>query len=478
MPVAPYREAGDDEHYSRLFAPSVRPEPDAYREALFALAETMGDDGKRVCEGKPEIPIDAGYTYFGQFLDHALTCDPTRPREVWTLEDDQLKNERTSRLDLDHLYGVGPNQGEASAHFESDGARLKVGPVIDSLLQHGPEQRSFDLGIDERGNLLIGDDRAADNLILREITAVFARLHNRAVEQFRATISNPAELFEKAQRQSNWQFQRLICYDYLPQILDAGVYRSVFLKKKPKLKWQRFTVPVEFSGAAMRFGHSMVRDTYFLSEPLDDRTLVEIRAFGHTKAQLDPVHEIDWGFLFQNASASTPLSAQPIDTKIAATLLSLEHPPCLLYDPGATFSRTSGKISLPVVSMWRGAGLRLASGRVASEAFGHAPLTETELTTDSKGVPTAQGDVIKSYGLLPDPPLFYYLLKEAEVRNDANTLGPTGSQIIAETIYGALAADEDSIFRHPDAAKPILWDIAGGKEIKSLNELFALAPVL
>ncbi|MDP9004338.1 MAG: peroxidase, partial [Verrucomicrobiota bacterium] len=56
-------------------------------------------------QGTDTIP--AGYTYFGQFVDHDLTHDTTR------LEDSSpdvasISNGRTPHLNLEHLYRGGP----------------------------------------------------------------------------------------------------------------------------------------------------------------------------------------------------------------------------------------------------------------------------------------------------------------------------------------------------------------------------------
>jgi hypothetical protein len=118
--------------------------------------------------------------------------------------------------------------------------------------------------------------------------------------------------------------------------------------------------------------------------------------------------------------------------------------------------------------------LQLPSGQTAARALGDPPLTETELTCDCRGMITDQGKILRRAGLVEDTPLFYYLLKEAEVRANGNRLGPTGSRIIAETLYASLLFDPRSILNHPEAsAEPPTWIFTGSpKQFRSLATLF------
>ena len=184
-----------------------------------ALGSAMIDDGSRVSDDRPEILVDCGYTYFGQFLAHDLTKDVSSIDEAWRKEPEELENLQTPKLDLGVLYGDGPeSSGEL---YEDDRVRLKVG-------SSRPGGRSFDICVGADGGSVLADDRGAENLILRQMTAVFARLHNFAVEQFRGEIAAEKALFERARLQTQWQFQWLVCRDYLQTLLDPKVYKEVF----------------------------------------------------------------------------------------------------------------------------------------------------------------------------------------------------------------------------------------------------------
>jgi hypothetical protein len=453
---------------------------DAFRrhtEALQALVATMVDDKRRVCQHFPphwpEKLITAGYTYFGQFLHHDLTDDSSSLDEALRLAPEEIRNDRLPRFDLSNLYGDGPFAGRHTDLYEPGDVRLRVGPKNGTL-------HSFDLAT-SNGSLLIADRRASENVILRQITAFFARLHNIAVEQFRPEAGdNPQKLFARARLQTSWQFQRLIYEDYLPRVLDPDVYRTVFVENSPRVQWQMFSVPVEFSAAAMRFGHSMVRAEYFLSRTSRDLTLLELANRSRDPRSLEPEWAIEWGQFFQNASAdSQAITVRPLNAKITAPLHRLPLPALHVFNLGAPTS-SDGTINLPLLTLLRGAALALPSGQAAACAFGEPELNERELTCDCAGVPTAQGEILRAWDLLRETPLFFYILKESEVRAAGNHLGRTGSHIVAEVFHAARRYDPDSYVNRSEAREAWpQWELADGlAAYKSLSALFAIAPQL
>src|SRR5205085_6071113 len=155
--------------------------------------------------------------------------------------------------DLGVLYGMGPDSAASGMLY--DGIRLKVG---------GPAAW-FDLPMGTYNRPLAADRPSTENIIQRQMVAAFARLHNAAVDQFEKEFDDPDQVFERARLQLTWQYQWLICHDFLPRILDPEVYAEVFVAGRTRINWQRFSMPIEYAAAAFRFGHSMVRDQYQLS---------------------------------------------------------------------------------------------------------------------------------------------------------------------------------------------------------------------
>lgn len=469
--ITPFAESTPD-RYSRLFPPAPEcADFERSRAALSALACTMLDDGTRVSEERPEILLEVGYTYFGQFVAHDLTKDISSVDDAWRKNPDELENQQTPKLDLSLLYGAGPEI--SSELYENDGIRLKVGTL-------SAAGTSFDICTDAQGARVLADDRGGSNLILRQMTAAFARLHNFAVEQFRAEVNDKAELFTRARRQTMWQFQWLVCEDYLSHVLNLAVYNTVFRSGRTTVRWKVFSIPIEFAAAAMRFGHAMVRPNYLLS--LGQEMLLP-RILGRTpdRGVLGPELEINWGLFFQGAGSVGALTTRPIDTRLAHPLHELPVDLIGVVEVACPHFRIDqNPAQLPLRTLLRGAGLRLASGQTAARAFGQPVLTEAELTQNSRGEETEQGGILRSTGLVQDTPLWYYILKESEVRENGNRLGSVGSHIVAETIHAALRSDSDSYLNQTKIDLfPPLWNFPeGSKRIYGLSELFRVVPQL
>jgi hypothetical protein len=505
--LTPFYETGEH-HYAQLFEPS---KPRSLKDVIHVvtglghLVSRMTDDGTRVCkEEKVERAIDAGYTYFGQFVDHNLTDDQSGVGDVWAfkLRPQDILNVRSPRLDLGQLYGRGPWDATDKQLYEPRGVKLKVGAKIQSTLDPSAPPRSFDIAV-EKKKFLVADQRAGENIILRQITAVFARLHNQAVKQFSKSAGSLRELFERARLHTTWQFQHLVCADYLQQVLDPTVYASLFVPQRPGqlgtpmqpgtslIRWKSFSIPAEFSAAAMRFGHSMVRNSYRLRTDGAALNLSQLLKVGRSRRALPAELEIEWARFFTVSGGGTgPVAARPIDTRISDGLHQLPPQVLRLFNTG-----TVGlppfipipQLALPLITLLRGLGLRLASGQQVAAAFGHPVLT-TELALDCRGNRTPQGEILEQFGLTTDTPLWYYILKESEMQKDGseflngNYLGATGSRLVGETIHAALMTDPLSIWRHPDttaAGDFPDWDIGGRtRKLDNLGMLFGVAPQL
>jgi hypothetical protein len=425
----------------------------------------MLDDGSRVSNERPEILVDCGYTYFGQFIAHDLTKDTSSLDEAWQKEPEQIENLRTPRLNLDSLYGGGP--AASPELYENDQLRLRVASIRST-------GRQLDICTGRRGEHILGDDRNAENLILRQMTAAFARLHNFAVEQFECETTDRAAVFARARRQTEWQFQWLVVHDYLPTLLNLDVYRKIFVEKKYSCVWNEFSIPIEFSAAAMRFGHAMVRPNYMFAFGND---MLFEKIFGRTTecGPLSDNQQLNWGFFFQGAGDGGSVTARPIDTRLSAPLHDL--PADLIGVPEIAcphlrFSKHPAE--LPVRTLLRGAGLRLPSGQTIARAWGQSLLTPDQLRTDADGQLTLQGEILAAAGLLQETPLWYYILKESELLETGNRVGPTGSIVIAETISGALRFDPNSFLNRAESKdSPPIWIFPDERvRIYGLSELF------
>jgi hypothetical protein len=109
------------------------------------------------------LQISAGYTYFGQFVDHDLTFDERANDLVTPTPVSSLVNGRTPQLDLDSVYGSGPS-GSASL-YEADGVHLKVGAILTGSNDAGAR----DLPRGANGQALIGDPRNDENRLVASV---------------------------------------------------------------------------------------------------------------------------------------------------------------------------------------------------------------------------------------------------------------------------------------------------------------------
>ena len=187
----------------------------------------------------------------GQFVDHDMTFDATSKLGVPT-EPSSVRNSRSPSLDLDSLYGAGPN-GSPKLYDPADTAKLKVG--FGGAFEDLPRARD--------GSAIVGDPRNDEHLIIAGLHTAFLLFHNHAVDVVRAEQPRVGvdRAFAEARRLATWHYHWIVLHELLPlfvgqalvdEILEGG--RRFY---KPALG-QAF-MPVEFQGACYRFGHSMVR---------------------------------------------------------------------------------------------------------------------------------------------------------------------------------------------------------------------------
>ena len=422
----------------------------------------------------PDIP--SGYTYLGQFIDHDVTFDPVSSLQRQN-DPEALNNLRTPRLDLDSVYGRGPADQPYLYQQQPDGdpAKLALGRAV----RHGSGRGACDLP--RLGNAaLIGDPRNDENLIVSQLQTVFVRFHNAVADHVRGQGFTRDDVFKEAQRLTRWHYQWVVVHDFLrahvvgPEIVDdilrgedyvvstlpgqAGDDRDAApfesLQRtivRPRLLFYCYEeqpfMPVEFSVGAYRFGHSMVRPSYFINDYLREATGEKrIPIFGKNRAP-DNVENLNgfrplpddfgfqWKFFFTVADeAFLPQPSYRIDDELVNPLGKLP------VDPPAP-----GLESLALRNLLRGVRLGLPSGQAVARAMGISPLTTDELDL-AKVAPS----------FAEHAPLWYYVLREASLRADGRRLGPVGGRIVAEVLIGLLEGDPFSYLRVEPGWRPTL----------------------
>jgi hypothetical protein len=443
-------------------------------EGLTELGSKMQDDPK---DRPKETPL-AGYTYLGQFTDHDLTFDLTPLRLAGKLPVEQTPNFRSARLDLDQLYGGGPNLSPFLYRRDSPrGAeRFLIGVTTPTLVaSHVFEASPNDLPRNSQGIALTGDPRQDENLIIAQLHVAFLKLHNLVIEQLeegklKSLGPKGATLFEQARRFVTWHYQWVVRYDFLQEILDPKIFKQISdnESKDAQDKHGDFEIPVEFSLAAFRFGHSMVRDEYSINDKhkkVSLKNLLELTGTGGGACPRLPADwVIDWQrFFFVGPARDFAQASRAIDTRIALGLHGLPTDLIRLFSMAPVSRSASAEETpdLPVRTLLRGARVGLPAGQDVARALGISPLSDTEIAHG----PHEQ--ILTKYGFHHKTPLWYYILKEAEVRNSGEKLGPIGSLIVGDVIMAALRRDPDSYL----SVDPIWVPTLPGRRKFGINHL-------
>ncbi|PYI91368.1 MAG: hypothetical protein DME97_13840 [Verrucomicrobia bacterium] len=462
--IEPYRSSPPD-RYCRLFRRNLREVGDGTIETLGHLAFSMMMDESPLPKAcwHPQPPV-AGYTYFGQFIDHDLTEDDTAIRDAGEREPWETVNYRGPWLNLSGIYDPAHDRGRWKSLYQDDGVRFRLGEPRRST--NGEE---FDLPLDDEGLPVLIDDRNNENIIIRQIHVIFLKLHNIAIEEVRADypFMPDRELFANAQDRVCWQYQYLVRHDFLAKVCKPSVFDELVTRNgTPTVDWRKgFSIPVEVAQAAFRFGHSMVRPSYTLSVSSGAVPLDKLLRSGRP-GPLRPADEVHWpSFL------TTGEFAMRIDTGIASPLFGLESKDIHSYvdTPSPHLPH-----ALPVRTLVRGAKSRLPTGQDVASKFGLTPIQAGPQKCN--GVSYDPGKYLRDLGLGEAIPLWYYILLEAEIDDDGHGayLGELGSRLLIETINGALREDPASyLSRFGPGWRPLPWKRTG-RVVTTLAELAKL----
>lgn len=358
---------------------------------------------------------------------------------------------RLAREELDHVDGACP----ASRHWATD--------------------------------VLIADGRNDDHTIISQLAALFMSCHNRAVDVLESTDPekksdrfNHVRLFERARQATVYLYRLIIWNDYLRRLLDPAVFDRYVpagisdAELPPFIKAQQvigihggFSVSVEFSHAVFRFGHSMLRRDYPFG-PKEERFDIDevLKRSSTSRPELMPVDErwiVDWPSFFGAQDAGQPVLSRPIGPRITA------------IGPAAVFvlnDEGEHEREIPIeVEKWGNKRpayglaihdlIRSMDGPVASVTDLIAFMqTDERLKAMVEASPllkdrALRSDVIQRWlekdspfpgikdvafsddeigFLATTPPLYLFVLIEAEHLHEGRRLGPLGSFIVAETI--------------------------------------------
>ncbi len=424
-------------------------------EALIDLGLAMVDRRMTDVAGDNRN-IPAGFTYLGQFIDHDITLDTTTLNEV-SQDPTTITNFRTPRLDLDSVYGLGPRVQPSLYDRHSPGrAKLLLGRTTVGGLVAIKAGLPHDLPRNPQGMAIVGDERNDENLLVAQTHVAFLRFHNAIVDRLAGTVADD-DLFDAARRAVVDLYQAMVIRDFLTKICDVNDVEAVLRDGRRFFRFETFGnygqpyMPVEFSAAAYRLGHSMVREEYShnrIFDPATFRLLFDFTAKSGAigtdgggpanKPTLPSDWIIDWRRFVDFGAAGVPLNfSRNIDPYLAPALHEIGRPPPV---PPATPQEKALR-SLAVMNLRRGVKMKLPSAQDLANFMGIPPLTPEQI-----GDPASEdGRAAKRHGLHESTPLWYYILKEAHVLHGGEHLGPLGSRIVAETFIGLLQGDPESI---------------------------------
>jgi Animal haem peroxidase len=396
--------------YARMF-PEL-PSFQAEEQFLYALGRAGGlcDCGDIEDSAESLGDAAAGWPIFGQFVAHDITADRSTLRAH--ADTAELHNARSPQLNLETLYGDGPT-GHPFLFQRDDPAKFLLG--LDGA----------DLQRNREGTAIIGDPRNDSHMLMSQLHLAMLKAHNAFVDEARLAGIVNDRVFEEAARLLRWHYQWVILHEFLPTLVGPALAEEV-LREGPQ--WfhpgHGAFIPLEFADAAYRYGHSQIRHRYRLNLQTDPVPLFpDLLGFRAVPRQ----HVIDWALFFDAPGTTFAQRSKKIDGKLVQALIEL---------PVAVTGECEIEAyhSLAVRDLQRGQGVGLPSGEALARYLGAAALTAEQVG-------------VASTGWSGETPLWYYILREADVFTGGHRLGPVGGRIVTEVLVGLIDADAKSFRR-------------------------------
>lgn len=443
-------EAGRSDRFGRMFhlPPFAEPTP-SVTAALRRLGAPGGllDARDQLSAGPVALITDpllnlvnanndtatAGVTFLGQFLDHDMTFD-TGSRLGQPTEPGRSVNARRPYFDLDSVYGLGP---AASPLLYDPADRVKLRIESGGLYEDLPREAS--------GRAIVADPRNDENVVLSGLQAAMILAHNHAVDLVRQAEPDldANDVFAAARQLLTWHYQWIIVHEFLPQVAGPAV-TSRLLAQGPRV-YRPATddafIPVEFQ-LAYRMGHSMVRPSYranftgnggapffaLVFDPSQEGAAVPSDLRGGVRG---PNRFVGWSTFFRFPGLEADVRPNKrIDTHLSTPLFEL---------PLGTIASGTPPLSLAERNLLRHLTWSAPSGQAIAARLGVPALTRTQLSELAAIHPK----------FVSATPLWYYVLKEAEVMEGGLRLGPVGARLVAEVFVGLLQSDSAS-YLHAD----------------------------
>ncbi len=468
--------------------------PDSLRDFLWEL--------RKYFRAEP-ASIPAGYTYLGQFIAHDISnfrgSDRHSVRDLpWENDygpnySSTVRNLRKPDFNLEGVYGQWQptNPGETPRADLIDRVSplpfLKVGATVPSGGPQSTASLTYPCDLPRKyksPEAIIVDQRNDEILMVAQTLLLFIKFHNALVlilskmEEYKDSAGNFKKdlIFEKARELNIRYYQTIVLTDFLPRIVREKCLQEV-INKDVNTSGMHYKpvsesfLPLEFSTAAFRFGHSMIRKEYDLNVFLSDekKTAANVSELqyrtGHAlMVSLPSGWIVDWSRFYETGSSKLNF-AEPIDTNLPRELLQL-RPEIKYYSNG----RAS---SLAALDFFRARQLYLSSGQAVARCMGLRPLSKPKMSriiTDRK-VDEKDGKTLEEILVIKrrlaevfsaDTPLWFYVLAEADDQDDRK-LGPVAGRIVSETIAQLIYNSEISVLRSKAWEPGDDWLLEDGK---------------
>jgi hypothetical protein len=355
----------------------------------------------------------AGWPIFGQFIAHDITADRSPLRNH--VDPTRLQNARAPRLNLECLYGDGP-VGHPFLYQRDDPAKLLLGP------------NRTDVPRNTEGIAIMGDPRNDSHLLVSQMHLALLKAHNAFVDEARRTGTADSAVFESAVRETRWHYQWAALHEFLPALVGQPLAEEMVAMGprwfRPK---ETAFIPLEFADAAYRYGHGQIRHEYRLNRETERVPFFpDLLGF----RPVPPQRAVDWTLFFDGSAGENAQRAKKIDGRLVRVLIQL--PVAITGE-----CEVEEYHSLAVRDLQRGQGVGLPSGEAVARCIGVPALTAEQVG-------------LAAVGYRGETPLWYYILREADVAASGERLGPVGGRIVAEVIVGLLDMDPASV-RSADA---------------------------
>lgn len=441
----------------------------------------------------PSPHIPAAFTFVGQFIDHDLTFNgmnlTVNEQNIVVVDD------ASPIIDLDNVYGPRSLAKKFTTIYDEKGQfRLKEKRRKDGKTVYYDVPRYPDVETGPAAAYIF-DPRNDENQLILQVHILVERLHNKVRNdpRFRSELqklkdpTDPGQIVDRVRKEVVAIWQSFVLNEYmpaviLPEVLDevkkeihkkapdvdhlAQLYGNLEHKPYRDLVTGKNVVrmPHEFA-IGFRFGHSQLRPAYKLnaSPPVllfrDARRSDTVEINGQIISGrddlrggrvLEPEHAIDWNIFYPKTLTDETKSLR-IDRKVTARVFNLPE--------SAIPDDIKYVANLPHRNLIRGSQLGVVSGEELADFYGITRLTpEQVLGNDAKSMAVRELFMLdlKDDGTADfKTPLWYYILKEAEVQSKGARLGKLGSRLVGEVLAGACYYGEEFAFKDSWKSKVI-----------------------